>query len=223
MSAASSPSPTPLSTQLAVQVTGITRAEQEALADILGDVKGSMDRLMRAARKWVDLPEKTRGKIVEQTQAALRPFWARLERVGLGLLHPQLAGVGGRAEALLGRLPLADQERYLAEGMPVAVVRGRGYDQKLVDVSLLSEEQRNQVFKVATDGTVTVREFEAQKAWLADKAARALTLAAAADDLVKVERPRWKVEKGRVWLKGQAVEAGLTKKDLLAILKDMGD
>ncbi len=212
---------TALTTSLPVDVTGLTAAQRETLATILNDVKASIDKLARAARLWVELPEGARKKIIEQTNPSLRDFWGRLTSVGNGQLHPQLAAVGGRAAALLGKLPIEEQERYVVELIPVVAVKGRGYDQRLVDVAEMTEVQRKQVFKVSNDGTVAVRDIEAQKAWLSEKAARQLLIDAALAEKTKVERTGWTAEKGKIWVKPPKVEAGLSAKDLRQMLKDL--
>lgn len=167
-----------LTTALPVDVTGLTPTQRETLANILSDVKSSIDKLAKAARAWVELPEGARRKIIDQTNPSLRDFWAKLSAVGNGALHPQLAAVGGRAAALLGKLPIEEQEKYVTELIPVAVVKGRGYDQRLVDVAEMSEDQRRQVFRVA-EGVVAVRDFEQQKHYLAEKVARQMVIDAA--------------------------------------------
>jgi hypothetical protein len=202
---------------------GLTQEHATALAEILADVRGSMERLARAARKWVDLPEKVRAKIISQTAPSFRDFWLRLEKVGSGTLHPQLATVGGLAARLLGRLPLEDQTRYLSELMPVVVAKGRGWDQRLVDVAVMSEDQRKQVFKMAADGSVTVRDVEAQKVYIAEKAARRLLQNEAMDGLKKIERQGWRVEKGRVWLKEPLMASGINRRQLERMLADLSD
>ena len=214
---------TNLSTTIPTTVTGITREQQDILAEILSDVKQSIDRLARAARRWVELPPKAREKIVEQSPPSFREFWSRLQKVGEGELHPALATIGGTAARLLGKLPLPEQDRYLRELIPVVVHRGRGWDVRLIDVAEMSDEQRRQVFKVAPDGTVTIRDEEQQKAWLAERAAREMLASQAAERRTKIERNGWKVERGRVWIKPAALEAGLTKKQLLQILRDLGE
>lgn len=210
-----------ITTHMPVEVTGITADQQAVLAEILSDIKVSIDRLARAAKRWVELPEKARKRIVDQTNPSYRDFWGKLERVGRGELHPQLATVGGAAARFLGKLSLPEQERYLRELVPVVQVKGRGWDVRQVDVAEMSEEQRKQVFKLSSDGVVTVREVEAQKVWLADKAARDLLISSAAETLRKVERQGWRVEKGRCYPKPAASEKGFTKGQVEKMLKDM--
>ncbi len=212
-----------MSTSLAAtnDVTGLSAEHRAALDEIMRDVQSSVERLARAARRWVELPEKVRARIVEQTNPSFREFWRRLEAVGLGTLHPQLATVGGSAARLLGKLPLEEQGRYLVERLPVVVPRGRGWDVRLVDVAELTEDQRKQVFKLTPSGVVTVRSEEAQKQWLADRAARRLVEAAAAESLKSVERAGWRVERGRIWVKEALVEGGITRKQLERMLADL--
>lgn len=213
---------TTLMTQ-AASLTGISKEHLGILHEILADVKTSVERLAKAGKRWVELPEKVRLKIIEQTNPSFRDFWRKLERVGSGELHPELAAVGGRAASYLGRLPILDQERYLREMLPVVVAKGRGYDVRLVDVSALSEDQRKQVFKVQSSGAVSVREIEAQKVWLADRAAKLLLEKQAGESLRRVERAGWVVESGRVWLKPALVENGITRRHLEKMLADCQD
>lgn len=210
-----------LTTMEMPEITGLTAEQRDILAEILRDMQASVDRMAKAARKWVDLPEKARVRIVEQTNPSFREFWTRLEKVGSGVLHPQLATVGGTAARLLGKLPLDDQDRYLREMLPVVIHKGRGWDVRLVDVGALSEDQRKQVFKLSSDGAVTVREVEAQKVWLADRAAKRVLESAAGEALTRVDRAGWTVEKGRCWVKPSLVESGITRKQLEKMLADL--
>ena len=210
-----------ITTTIPVEVTGLSKAEQDVLLDIMTDVKRSLDGIRRAAARWVELPEKARAKIVEQTRPSLRDFWAKLERVGAGALHPQLATVSGLAARYLGKLGIEEQERFLRDGIPVVEVkRGRNYDTRLLDVVLMSEEQRKQVFRVAGQGCAVGTEEE-QKVWLADQAAKRLLRQEAADRLKKVDRVGWSVAGGKVFVKPARVEAGLTLRDLETMLKDL--
>lgn len=210
-------------TTLEVEIDGITRAEREVLADILNDARLSAERLAKAAAKWVGMAEGTREKIVAQSNPSLRDFWGRLTRVGDGLLHPQLVLLGGKAASALGKLPLEDQERYLRERLPVVIRRGRGFDVRLVDVAEMNDEQRRQVFKVSDSGAVAVRDEDAQKAYFANRAAQLLVERERLDGMKKVERVGWRVEGGRVWVKEDKVESGLTRRDLLTMLRDLGE
>lgn len=205
------------------EITGLTAEQRTILDEIMRDLQTSVDRLNRAAKKWIELPEKVRAKIIDQTNPSFREFWRRLEAVGSGTLHPQLATVGGLAARLLGRLPLEDQERYLSERLPVVVPRGRGWDLKLIDVADLTEDQRKQVFKVSSDGSVMLRGDEAQKEWLAARAAKRMVELQAGAVLKKVERTGWTVERGRVWPKPSLVESGITKAQLERMLSDLDE
>lgn len=211
---------TAITTSIPVEVTGLSKPEHEVLVEIMADIKRSLDGIRRAATRWVELPERARAKIVEQTRPSLRDFWAKLERVGAGALHPQLATVSGLAARYLGKLPIEEQERFLRDGIPVVEVKRGKYDARLLDVVLMSEEQRKQVFRVAGQGCA-VRTEEEQKVWLADQAAKRLLRQEAADRLKKVDRVGWSVQGGKVFVKPARVEAGLTLRDLETMMKDL--
>lgn len=210
-----------IATSMAVEVTGLSKGEQELLAAMMTDIRRSVDGIRRAAGRWLEFSPRARALIVEQTRPCMREFWGRLERVGAGELHPQLATVSGLAARYLGRLPVGDQEKFLAEGIPV-VSATRSRDVRLVDVVMMSEEQRKQVFKACGSG-VLVRSVEEQKAWLADQAARRLLRQEAADSLKRVERVGWTVDGGRVFIKPARVESGLTLRDVRTMLRDLGE
>lgn len=211
---------TMITTSIPVEVTGLSRPEQEVLVEIMADIKKSLDGIRRAAAKWVELPERARAKIVEQTRPSLRDFWAKLERVGSGMLHPQLATVSGLAARYLGKLGIEEQERFLRDGIPVVEVKRGKYDARLLDVVMMSEEQRKQVFR-ASGQSVAVRTEEEQRVWLADQAAKRLLRQEAADRLKKVDRVGWSVQGGKVFVKAARVESGLTLRDLETMLKDL--
>ena len=212
---------TAITTTIPVEVTGLSKAEHDVLDAIMLHIKTSLDGIRRAARLWADLSAKAKTRIVEQTRPNLRDFWVKLEAVGSGALHPQLATVSGLAARFLGKLPLEQQERYLRDGMEVVEVKGRKHDVRLVDVVDLDEFQRRLVFKIGKDGAVSVRTIEEQKTLLADQAAKRLLQEEAKSGLKRVERVGWTIEKGRVWLKPNRVESGLTKRDLETMLRDL--
>lgn len=211
-------SPLSITTSIPVEVTGISKPEQEVLASIMADIKRGLDATLRAARAWVELPEKTRARIVEQTRPSLRDFWTRLQDIGEGRVHPQLATVSGLPARYLGRLPILEQERYLREGIPVASLRGKDF--RLVDVATMSEEQRKQVFKAAGSG-LAVRSVDEQRSWLADQAARKVLEKERLAGLKKVDRVGWMVTGGKVFVKPERVKNGLTRRDVETMLKDL--
>lgn len=206
-----------------VEVDGLTRREQELLTDILNDARLSAERLRSAAVKWMELSEEAREKIVTQSGPSLRDFWGRLTRVGTGALHPQLVMIGGKAATLLGKLPVVEQERYLRDRIPFVIRRGRGFDTRLMDVAELNDEQRKQVFRISDAGDVAVRDEEEQKAYFARKAAALLVEQSRLDAMKKVERTGWRVEAGKVWVKPEKVESGITRRDLVTMLRDLGE
>ncbi len=217
-----------MSTQLSKievpEVSGLTADQRGLLSEIMRDVQASVNRLEAAARKWMELPPGARKKIVEQTNASYRDFWSRLEKVGAGVLHPQLATVGGRAAQLLGKLPMEEQDRYLRDLIPV-VVKGKGpragWDVRNIDVADLSEEQRKQVFRVKNDGQVIVRDREMQEAYLADKMAREIVERTTVEHVNVVDRAGWVARDGRVFPKPDLVKGGITKKQLQKMIADL--
>jgi len=210
-------------TTLEMEIEGISKAERDVLSDILNDARLSAERLAKAATKWVGLSEATRAKVIAQCNPSLRDFWGRLSRVGEGLLHPQLVMIGGKAASCLGKLPLEDQERYLRERVPVVIRRGRGFDVRLIDVAEMTEDQRRQVFKVSDSGAVAVRDEEAQKAYFSNRAAQLIVERERSAVMTKIERAGWRVEGGKVWVKPDKVESGLTRRDVVTMLRDLGE
>lgn len=198
----------------------LTAEDRQYLDEILADLKGAADRIAAAGRKWVKLDTGLRQRIVDATPAGMRDVWLRLERVGMGTLHPQLATTAGIAARYLGRLPMSEQERYLQERIPVLVVNGREPDILRIDVGALSRGQRKQVF-VNAGGTVRVRSIDEQRAWLADQAQREQRKEQR-NEVLRIDRPgRWKVDGGKVYVAAEKVENGLTKKDVAQMLRDL--
>lgn len=207
----------------------LTAREQELIDDILRDLKSSFDRFAAAGRKWVGLDEKLKGKIVAATPPAQRDIWDRLERVGLGTLHPQLVPVRGLAARYLGRLPIADQGRYLAERIPVAITIDGKPDVLAIDVSAMTARQRMQVFHVGTGGALRVREIAEQRAWLADRERVEREKERAATERARLRgreihrAGKWDVRSGKVFFDPEYAKAGLSRKDVKQLLKDLGD
>jgi len=75
----------------------------------------------------------------------------------------------------------------------------------------------------ASNSAVTVRDEEAQKSYFSNRAAQLLVEQERQDGMKKVERVGWKVEGGKVWVKEDKVESGITRRDLLTMLRDLGE
>lgn len=199
----------------------LSRTEQESLDDILKDLKGAYTRIAAAGKKWVAMDEDLRRRVINATPAGMRDLWDRLERVGLGTLHPQLATAQGVAARYLGRLPLADQEHYLRERIPTVILADGKRDVLNIDVAAMSTEQRKQVF-VAAGNAVRVRSLAEQRAYLADVEQRK-TRKAEKSEMLRIDRPgRWEARDGKVFPAPEKMETGLTRRDLLEMLKDLG-
>lgn len=200
---------------------GVDAVHVEAVTDILREIKGATDRIAKAARKWVALPEEVQAMVREGTPMALRDVWTRLERIGNGELHPLLYQAYGHGVNLLGRLPLEDQEKYLTEKLPVVIDRGGVRDNQRMAVQDLGPMLRLQVFAVS-GRSVKVRTLAEQRAWLIEQGRKADERARKASKTVSIDRPgRWRVEDGRVHVDASLVARGLTLRDLLAMAKDV--
>lgn len=70
---------------------------------------------------------------------------------------------------------------------------------------------------------MTVRDEEAQKSYFANRAAQLLVEQERQDGMKRVERVGWSVEGGKVWVKPDKVESGITRRDLLTMLRDLGE
>lgn len=202
-------------------VKGITPADRAAIQAVFADLAGAADSILRAARRWVALAEDVRERVTKELPAYMVPFMNRLARVGSGTLHPQLYAVGGRAAITLGRLPIEQQDLYLTERIPVAIVKADGRpDVRRMDVADMGHAEYMQVFERHPDRSVTVRTVAQQRAWLADRAAKE-SAARVAGRTVKINRAgKWKVMGTRVYVDDVKVRTGLTRQDLLLMLKD---
>ena len=207
---------------ISLDLRGVSRADTEVVAEILRDLKSASDRVVKAARKWVELPEETRTAVVEGSPRTLRDVWARLDRIGTGAMHPLLWSMHGHAANLLAKLPMDQQEKFLAEKVPVAVVSASGRaDIHRIAIEDMGAETRLQVFAVRGN-QVTVRTVAEQRAWLVEKSRKEALAAERESQVTRIERPgRWVVEKGRVFPDAARVESGFTLADVLKMVKDL--
>ena len=207
---------------ITLDLRGVSQEDLATVSEILREIKGATERVVKAARRWVEMPEEVRERVVRGSPATLRDVWHRLERIGMGQMHPLLWGSYGHNANLLARLPLQDQERYLAEKIPVAVVSSNGRpDIQRIALEDLGATLRLQVFKSA-GRTVQVRTVAEQRAWLAEQQRRRELEEERDTGITRIDRPgRWKVEKNRVWVDPAKLETGLTLKDLAQMMRDL--
>lgn len=195
--------------------------ERKAVEIILTDLNRAHNSIAKAARKWITLSEETRDQVIEGTPQSMRDIWRKLDRVGAGTLHPRLVTSSGLASRYLGKLPIEEQEKHLTELVEVAITKNGRADVLRVDVENMSSLQRQQVFAV-TGNSVKIRSIPEQKAWLAarEQKEREKEIHTAT---TRIERPgRWTVEKGKVFVDPTKMDTGLTKRDILSMLKDLG-
>ena len=205
-----------------VDLRGLEASERAGVLAVFSDLSEGAAMIQRAGDRWVRLAEETRAKVLEGVPSHWREFLARLQRVGEGSLHPQLYAVGGRAATTLGRLPLPEQERYLTERLPVVIEKGGAFDVVRKDVAVLSEVERKQVFARLADGSFVVRTRTAQEVWIKEQRAKQAARRLADRALTVVRPDRWTVKGQRVFVDPAKVKAGLTRAEVLAILRDLG-
>lgn len=204
-----------------IAASELPRGDSAALRRMFGHIRAAGEEYAQAARIWAEFGEESRALILERSPSFMRATFARLDRVAAGTLLPQLVAAQNHAVDYLGRLPVAEQERYLAERIPVAVKDGRGWDVAALDVGDLSREQRMQVFE-ARGGAVRVRTPDEQKAWRREfERKRQEREAADAGRRTRIERKNWTMEDGRVWPDPKFAAKGFTKSDLRAMLRDL--
>lgn len=206
------------------ELKGLTASQRAVVNEIMADLAGSANYIRRAAEKWIELSEKVRDTVIEAAAPTWRPFLNRLTLVGEGHLHPLLYSSVGIASRWLGKLPLADQDRYLRERIPVVVQGASGRrDTRMIDIEDMSEAHREQVFKKTDDGTVLIRDKEMQIAFLDERQRRQeRDEEQRLGDFTVIKRPgRWRVEKGKLYPDKGRVEAGFTLRDIKMMAKDL--
>ncbi len=205
-------------------IRGVSGDDRDTVREILTDLSGAANNVRKAAEKWATLTPGTRKKVIEGLPPTWRGFMDRLTLVAEDRLHPQLYAAAGRAATLLGKLPLADQDRYLRERIPVAILKRGKPDVLLMDVEEMNEEQRKQVFKESKDNghAVLVRDVAQQTAYLDDLARRREREQQVEHDATVIDRPgRWRVQKGKAIINADRAKIGLTLKDARLLLKDL--
>ena len=95
-----------LTTTPSLEINRIAKSDRASVEAILRDLKGAHDAISRAGRKWVNLDGKLRRTVIEASPPALKTVWNRLDKVGLGSLHPQLVTATGLAARYLAKLPI---------------------------------------------------------------------------------------------------------------------
>lgn len=203
---------------------GLSANDRATVHEILADLGGAADRIRRAGEKWVALSAKVRERVLEAAPPTWRVFLQRLELVGAQKLHPQLYSSLGKAATWLGKLPLAEQDRYLRERIPVVIVQPSGrQDVRLFDIEEMGEAHREQVFRREDDGAVLIRDVPQQKAWLELKRERQERAEERhLGDFTVIRRPgRWRVEKGKLYPDKGRIETGYTIRDIKMMAKDL--
>lgn len=205
---------------ISLDLRGMSAEDKAVVTSIFDDLAAAGDRIKRAAQRWVRLDDAVREQVTASVPMHYREFLGRLQRIGEGSLHPQLYAAPGRAAATLGRLPMEAQERFLSERIPVAVVKAGANDILRIDVLAMDDKQRRQVFKTTATG-YEVRSISEQRAWLRDEEAR-LAAKKMVDTKLRITRAgRWYVENKRAFIDVDKAKTGLTRGDVVQLLKDL--
>ena len=191
--------------------------DQAEIKSILVDVSGAYERIQRAGKKWANLDDSTKARVIEATPPALQSVWHNLERVGTGELHPQLVTARGVAARYLSKMDLEDQTKHLTERFELLLDDG---DKVMVDIDSMTSDQRKQIF--AKNGSkVKVRSLPEQKAFRIDQTEKEKRRQER-ERYSTISRPgRWDIEKGRVTIDPALNAAGLTLRDVKQLLKDL--
>jgi hypothetical protein len=139
--------------------------------------------------------------IMDQCPGITAQVIAVFERIGRGQILPALAMDNSAGANLLKSLPVSQQERYMAEPVPLVIETERGTDTLLVKVKDMSAAQARQAI---IDGRI--RTLAEQKAYRAEIRQRELTYATRP---AQGETPIWRIRNGRVeFLRGAILSAG---------------
>lgn len=147
--------------------------------------------------KAIDMSPKAREMFQEAMPDQPSTWWSKIEKVGRGLMHPDLLVNYGAGYRRLERCRLEDQEKYIQK--PIEFLTARGDTMKIA-VGNLTVDQCQQVF--AFDH---VRSLPEQRAWIeSEKNRLARTSPAKVDGkLVAVSSVGPKYE-----IKGRSIKVG---------------
>lgn len=212
---------TPTITQPQIDLDVFTPEDRILAQELLKEGATVAKRIAKMGQLLVAMSPTGRDEFIAQFPPSSRQFWRRVHAVGEGRLYPTLATKIGRAAEYLGKLPLEEQARCEVELIPVAIVDERGRQDILrMDVEAMSSEIRAQVFH-AVGPTVRLRSIDEQRAWLAEKARKAHAKEEREEAGVRIDRPDWTAEKGKIWPKASLMDKGITRQMLGRMLADL--
>jgi hypothetical protein len=169
---------------------------------------------------FAGIKEAVWAQLIDEAPAPMRRTLSYVREVGEGKMIPQLATATGEAAQRLRTLPLADQLKLWTEPVemfaPGRVGRAAKYMRYVTEMD--SDEVKR---AFARDGAKRwkLRSYDEQKAWEAELGRREEP-----EVLHGVDRPgRWAVRNGKVYLASAKVSAGLSKRDVELIMKDLGE
>lgn len=160
------------------------------------------------------------AELIDEAPAPMRRTLSYVREVGEGKMIPQLATATGEAAQRLRALPLVDQAKLWME--PVEMFAPGRVGRAAKYMRYVTEMDGDEVKRAfARDGAKRwkLRSYDEQKVWEAEQGRREEP-----EVLHGVDRPgRWAVRNGKVYLASAKVAAGLSKKDVELIMRDLGE
>lgn len=198
----------------------IPRATKERFRSGLALLDTASGNIKEAGELFAGIDEAVWAELINEAPAPMRRTLSYVRDVGEGKMIPQLATASGEAAQRLRGLPLEEQSRLWTEPVemfaPGRVGRAAKYQRFVTEMD--SEEVKR---AFARDGSKhwKLRSYEEQKAWVAEQGKEREP-----EVVESVDRPgRWAVRNGKVFLSSAKVAAGLSRKDVELILRDLGE
>jgi hypothetical protein len=202
------------------------KAHIEAIRDHLKGIKDAIEQIAKefaAISSAVGGDDKAIDALHDEMPGIGLAFWRNIALVSSGKLHPLVISSGASAVKTLAALPIAEQQRAVTVGVPVATGSG---DHRLVPAHLLTAREiklaidpLGRIRSIAEQGQ-HVKEMKCQEEEARRKYLESIKCAPAEEPDDQSEVIRWRVTgKGRAVLVQCPVT--LTESDILKILKDM--
>ena len=173
--------------------------------------------IAEAGNLFAGIEEETWLALIEEAPSPMRRTLSYVRAVGEGKMIPQLATASGEAAQRLRALPVVDQLKLWTEPVEMHAPGRTGRHAKYMRfVTEMDSEEVKRAF--ARDGKGwKLRTYDEQRAFENELANRKDPVV-----LHGVDRPgRWAVRNGRVYLAPSKANAGLSRRDVEQILKDL--
>jgi hypothetical protein len=175
-------------------------------------------QIAAAGGLFASIPDSEWLELVGEAPPPMRRTLAYVRAVGEGRMIPELATASGEAVQRLRTLTLEDQGRMWRE--PVAMYAPGRVGRHAKYLRFVTEMTREEVVRAfARDGKGwRLRDYDEQRSYEAEMDRREVPEAHG------VDRPgRWAIRNGRVYLAAAKASAGLSRRDIETIWKDLED